>query len=111
MPKIPNFVDLGSIKDPAEFMRHSSIATGNLADTVNGGLEFDNNLNTKTITVEFKTANTDTMVTHNLGRIPKGYLPSKQSANMVVFDGTKSATINVSYLQSSAPGTITLIFH
>lgn len=111
MGKIQNFVDLGSVKELSEFKRHGSIAIGNIADTVNGNLEFDSNLNTKTVTVTFDAANTDTMITHNLGRIPKGYLPSKQSANMVVFDGSKQDTINVSYLRSSAPGTITLIFH
>lgn len=111
MPKVRNFVDLGSVKDPTDFMKHTSIAVGDAVDALNGNLEFDSNLDTKTVTVTFKTANTDLAITHNLGRIPTGYLPSKQSANMVVFDGTKQATTTVSYLQSSAPGTITLIFH
>lgn len=109
--KIKNLVDLGNIKTSDEFIRHGSQAIGNLAKAVNGNLSFDTNLDTKTVTVTFDQANVDVMVTHNLGRIPAGYLPSKQSANMVVFDGTRPETTNVSYLQSSAPGTITLIFH
>jgi hypothetical protein len=111
MAKVRNFVDLGQIKEPQDFMKHGSIAVGDLSDAVNGGLEFDSNLNTKTVTVTFDAANTETAVTHNLGRIPTGYLASKMSANMVVFDGSRAATSNVSYLKASAPGTITLIFH
>lgn len=111
MAKIQNFIDLSNIKDQADFQRHGSIAIGNISDAVNGNLEFDNNLNTKTVTVAFDSANTDIMVTHNLGRIPSGFIQSNASANMNVFLGSKAPTKNVSYLQSSAPGTITLIFH
>jgi hypothetical protein len=111
MPKIQGFVDLGQIKTPDEFIRHGSQAIQSTVDVVNGKLEFDSNLNTKTITVTFAQANTDTPVTHNLGRVPGGYLPGKRSVNCSVFDGTKQDTTTVSYLQCSQPATVTLIFY
>jgi len=111
MAKIRKLSNLTTIKDPQEFMRHGSQAIGAAVDTINGGLEFDSNLNTSSVSVTFTAANTDTMVTHGLGKVPVGYLKSKASANCNIFDGTKSATDTVIYLQSTAPATVTLIFH
>jgi hypothetical protein len=108
--RVKGFTELANL-DPEEFVRHGSQAIGSLADAVNGSLSFDVNMNTKTVTAVFTAANTDLAITHNLGRIPTGYLQSKASANMVIFDGSRVADKNTSYLRSSAPGTITLIFH
>jgi hypothetical protein len=111
MPKVRNIVDLGNVTDIKEYTRHASTLIGDITDAVNGSLEFDHNLNTKTVVVTFTTANVDQMVTHNLGRIPSGFLQSNPDAAAQVFQGSKDSTKTVSYLKASAPVTITLIFH
>jgi hypothetical protein len=111
MARIRKLSNLTSIKDPKEFFRHGSQAIGAAVDTINGGLEFDSNLATSSVSVTFTTANSDTQVAHGLGRPPTGFMTSMPTAACNIFLGTRSADANVIYLQSTAPATVLLIFH
>lgn len=109
MARIKNSIDLSTIKEPVEFMRHGSQAIQAIGDQVNGGLEFGKNIRSDTVTVKFTAANTDTAVNHNLNKNPVHYIIGQKSATCDVFTGTRSATNGTIYLQSTAPATVTLV--
>lgn len=47
------------------------------------------------------TANTEDAVTHNLNRIPVGYLPVKQDKSAILYDGTTANTSTTIYLRTT----------
>ena len=111
MPKIQNVTDLGSIKEPKEFIRHGSRVISNTVDTVNGNLEFDKNLSTKTVVVTFAAANADTAVNTGMTKPISGYLVARKSVDCSIFDGVTPDNGATIYLRSSQPATVTIIFY
>lgn len=111
MPKIQNHTGLSNIKDTGEFVTRGSQAIQEIGDTVNGKLEFDKNLNTQTVSVNFTTANTDVAVSHNLNKVGVNFIQANSSVACNVFKGKKVSTSNTLYLQSTQPATVTLILY
>ena len=109
MPKILRAETLGNIKDADQFMPHASAVIKDTVDTVNGKLEYDKNLATQTVSVNFPDANTTVGVNHNLNKVGVHYQIAKANAGVHVFDGTKSNTDKIIYLQASGPAKVTLI--
>ncbi len=109
MAKILTSVDLSTINEPKEFMRHGSQAIQSIGDSVNGGLEFDKNMKTNTVVVVFASANTDVAVKHKLNKSSVHYLTGKKSVSCDIFTGTRAATTDTIYLQSTQPATVTLV--
>ncbi len=109
MAKITTHPDLSNITDPNEFMARGSGIVKDTVDQVNGGLEFDKNLNTQTVSVVFPTANTDVAVSHNLGRTGVKYFIGGKSVDCSVFDGSRAQTKTTIYLRSTQPATVTVV--
>jgi hypothetical protein len=109
MSKITASADLDKVK-PEEIPRYVSILASDIIAQVNGGLDFATNFNQKTVTATFSSANTDTAIQHNLGRVPVGYFSIGQTAALIVYNGTSPSTSSVIYLRASAAGSATLIF-
>lgn len=109
MGKITNSPNLSNLTDPKEFQRHASIAVGSVVDKINGGLEFDKNFNSQTVSVVFDQANTDVAVAHTLGRTGLKYLKAQSTADCSVYDGSKPATKDTIYLRSTQPATVSLV--
>lgn len=109
MGKIQSRTDLSSLETPEEFQRHGAQAISNMADVVNGQLEFDKNFKSQTVTVTFTSADTDTSVTHSLKKTNVNYMVVKKSANCSVYDGAGKATANRLFLRSSSAATVTLV--
>lgn len=108
--KIQQPGDLGRTTDPQAFIRYGSNVIKDTVSTVNGNLEFDVNLRTKTMTVNFTSANSDTAVTHSLGRTIKSYFPVSKNVSCDIYTGTTTGTSNTIYLRSTvAPATVTLV--
>ena len=69
------------------------------------------------VEVTFAAADTPTRVDTGLGGAPKGYKVVRASAAMHVFDATPTTPLDpvrdrgVTWLQASAPGTVTLYFY
>ena len=110
MPKIQSRTDLTSVR-PEEYQKHSAIAISEMADTMNGGLEFDKNINSQHVTVKFTQANTDTAISHSMGRSGLHYWKAKSSADCSIYDGAKASTNNTIYLRSTAVATVVLILY
>lgn len=102
--RVSNF-DPANISDPVDFQRIVSIVLRDLVLIVNGGLQFSDNFQSKILTVEFTTANTEVRVDHNLSRIPTGYLVLKLSAAAIIYDGSTANTNQNAFLKASAPCT------
>lgn len=111
MAKLRTRTDLTSLKDPAEWQRHGSQAVAEMGDTINGGLEFDKNFASQTVTVNFKTANVDVAVPHTLGKTGVNYLIARKSSNCTVYDGATMPQPNKLWLRSSAPGAVVLVLY
>lgn len=76
----------------------------NLASVVNGNLDLTN-LNGVRTSVLFSTANTNVTITHNLNRVPVGYIVLTKSQAGDVFTGSVAATATQITLQCSTGGT------
>lgn len=87
-----------------------SVIFEQIKKAINNGLTFSDNFDGKISEVSFTTADTNTSVSHGLGRVPSGYLVLNRSANMVVYDGSSAATSSTFYLRSSAQGTCSVLF-
>lgn len=91
--------------DEKEVMRLITIYAEQVAQTINGKLDFASNLNGKALSVTFSSANANVQVSHGLNRVPIGYIVTSLSASMVVYDGTSANTVSTLNLRASAAGT------
>lgn len=87
----------------------------NLATVVNGKIGFGDGTNADNIdgvwaTVTFALANTDTAITHNLGRVPVGYHVVSKSVSADIFNGVAAWTTTQLTLQSSVAGVTVRLF-
>ncbi len=98
-----------NLKTVEELGRFSSIIFADIIRAVNGNLSFEDNINTKRIDVSFTAANTDTLVNHNLGRIPQGYILIKSNAATSIYDGSLESTEQLIYLKASAISEATIL--
>lgn len=101
-----NYSNLSTLDDLKRFL---SVFLDNLTPIVNGNIEFDLNIKTKTVTANFLTANTELEVTHNLGRVPVGYLLAQSNVSTTLFNGVSTNTDSKIYLKSSAIANTTII--
>ena len=83
----------------------------NVADTLNGGIDFHTNFNGSLVNAIFTSTNTDTAVSHNLGRIPTGYIPTSKTAAMHIYTGVAPWTKTVMYLRADVVGTAGLLVY
>lgn len=80
-----------------------------LARTINGNLTFGDGTNPDNISVFYATvtpavANVDFVLTHNLNRVPAGYLAVEKSAACDVYTGSVAPTATQITLRSSVNG-------
>lgn len=99
-------IDKASAEDQPRLL---SVFLDQVKTIINNGLQFVDNFSGKTLTLTFSAANTDTALTHGLGRVPTGYIIIKRSASMVVYDGSAAWTSQLIYLKASATGTVTVL--
>lgn len=85
----------------------------NLVKVLNGNVGFGDGTNPDNIsgvwaTVVFPAPNTDVTVTHNLGRIPVGYIPMTKLAACDVYTGSVAPTTTQLTLRGTVATTVTL---
>lgn len=109
MGQIQSSVSLGNVNDTEEFMRYSSILHSDTSGVINGGLEFDKNLNTQTVDVTFVVANVDVTVPQSLGRVPTGFLVANLSVASIIYLGSQGFDSSNIYLRASVACTCKVI--
>lgn len=108
MSKITESYDFDKVK-PEEMPRYLSKYGEQVARTINGGLDFATNLSGVTVSATFSVANTDVTVTHNLGRIPTGYIVTSITSSMVIYTGSIASTTSTITLRCDGGGVATLL--
>lgn len=108
MPKVTNSTDLTKITDAPTFMRFASALLNSIVSTINGGLQFDQNLQTQSVSVSFGVANTDVSVNHGLNKTGVKYIVTSSNAGCGVYTGVSSATTSTIFLRATAPATVSL---
>lgn len=111
MAQLRGNIDLTNITDTDEYMRWSSQFISDIAGTINGKLEFDNNIWSNTIQAVFTAANTATTFTHKLGKKPNYYVVCRSSVACKIYDagGTTFSTRTAITLYSDVAATVYLI--
>ena len=87
----------------------------NWAFILNGGLSFGNgvladNISGAGVSLNTGAGNVDVTLTHNLQRIPVGYLPMTKSAASDIYTGSVGATKTQITLRGSVGGVTVLLF-
>lgn len=106
MSKLRLLSDLAKVPTLEDFKRYASIAIRDIYDVINGQIEFDLNIQSKTVVFNFTSANTDFTVAHDLAKVPRGYEVTKASAACSIYDGTVPPTENNITLRSNAIATV-----
>lgn len=101
--------NLFNLKTIEELGRFVSIMNNDIIRAINGLLTFQDNFACVTIEASFTAANTETEVTHNLGKVPSGYFVIKSNAASVVYDSGRQNTDKIIYLKASAISNVTMI--
>lgn len=109
MAKLPSNYDLSNINDPTQFMQYSSIMNNDMANAINGGLQFDQNMSTQTVSVVFASADTEVVIPQSLNRVPTGYLIGGLSVASIVYTSTTAWTGATIYLKASMPCTALVV--
>lgn len=109
MANVSNFDT--SNTDQKNFQRYSSKQMQDVVRILNKGILFADNFDGSIVTANFTAANTNLSLTHNLNRIPTGYVALSLSAAMIIYSGTTESSETQITLKSSAVGTaVILIF-
>ncbi len=103
MSKITASPDISQIK-PEDVQRFVDIFCHDVESTINGQLDFATNFNAKLVAHDFATMNDSTAIPHGLGRVPIGYILTRASVALTLYDGTFTNTADTIYLKSTAIG-------
>lgn len=96
---------------PEDMPRFLTLFGEQVSRTLNNGLDFETNFNSKTVSITFSAANTDVIVAHGLGRLPVGYIVVGLSASLTVYDGVGANTTSNLVLRANATGTARLLVY
>ncbi len=110
MSSITASTDMSNVK-PEELAKFVDLFFQAVADTVNGKLDFQTNLNCKLINITFTAANTDASAGHGLGRVPSGYIITSSSVATSVYSGSAASTASNIILRANVPATVGLLVY
>lgn len=104
MSKVTASTDFDRVPEE-DVPRYVSIFCEQVSNILNRNVSFQDNLNGVLVSCSFGSANTDGNFTHNLQRVPTGYINCGSSVAMIVYTGSVAATTGTITLSSSAIGT------
>lgn len=107
--KIKTAVNLSNLTTLEEVNRYYPQSITSIVEAINGNLSFQDNLSTNIQSITFPSASTSVAVTHNLGKLPVGYVVIGKSGNVQIWDGTPAADTQKIYLQASGAVTATVM--
>jgi len=107
--KLDAIQDIGNVKDWEQLKRFSQRIYEQISDILNGGATFGDNMSASIQALTFDAANKESVLKHNLGRVPIGFITISKSVDMNLFNGPTAWSNENIYIQSSAAGTATVI--
>lgn len=111
MAKVVIRPGMSNLKEWEELRRFTSMGFESLVDEVNGRLDFVANIRASgPHTVTFQTSADIMTITHNLGKVPQGFLMIDLNAGEVVYRPISPVwTAQKAYLQASGAVTATVL--
>lgn len=109
MAKVSSLQKVSNIDQWMDARRFVQNTTDDITSIINGKLLLADNVNVVFVQVAFGSANKTYKVTHNLSRIPVGYLLVKSPIAAQIFDGNNRNDSTVLYLQCSQATTVTVM--
>lgn len=103
--------DVTRPKEDADKFRYIQLALQDIIQQLNGNIEITTNLKISIVDTNFASANVNTTINHNLGRVPQGYIEVGKSVSLNVYDGTVNSSTQTITLRSSAVGRAKLLFY
>ncbi len=107
MSKITASTDIQQVK-PEDVQRYVDIFCQDVAKTINGNLDFSTNFNCKVLTASFSSANTDTVISHNLGRVTSNFIVVSKSVSCDIYNSSATSS-SITLKSTVAPATVTLV--
>ena len=112
MSKIQSSGSVANVSTLEDLRRFVQIWLDNATDVVNGKLEFGGvNIIQVTVDYSFAAANTSYAVSHNLGRVPTGYIQAGSNVAVSIYDGTGTNTDKIINLKASAIASVKLFIY
>lgn len=102
--------DLDELEKFEDFKPKCSEVISEIVSTCNGGLEFDKNIMSQTVTVTFpSSANSEIAISHSLNKEISDYIICKKSVACDVYDGVSASTKRTVYLKCSVANAVVKI--
>lgn len=109
MAKLTYTTNVEGTKDVATLADKTAQALQDIQNMMNGKVEFDVNLLSQTVTVNFDAIGVDTAVIHKLNKQITGYIPIMKSGPCDIYIGQGQFTTNRIFLRSTAIASVTLV--
>lgn len=109
MGQIQASTDFATLKTDEDRFRYIKIFCDAVTQQVNGQLEFGANIRSVFVDVTFTAADVTVSVTHNLGRVPSGYIAVSASAALSIYTGSGAWTSSVMFLAANAAGSVKIL--
>lgn len=93
--------NVSNLTDVEQLGRYVQVAFDDIDSVINGGIEFNQNIDAKQIACIFQTANSDAVFAHGLGRIPNGFFVVGLDVASIIYNGAAHNTTDLIYLRSN----------
>jgi hypothetical protein len=107
--KITAIDDISNVADVDQVKRFVTQFQINCKEVVNGNIDFTDNCRTALVSVTFTATNTNTSVSHGLGRVPRGFILVGSSVAMNVYNGSGTTDGTSLSVKADATGTASLL--
>ena len=109
MSKVSQYGDISNVKTLEDLITFAARAIDDLVTTINGKLDFQNNINCQLANVSFTAVNGEVAISHNLKRVPTGFLVYSVSTATVPQTGVTPWTSSAVYLRCQTTGNASVI--
>lgn len=92
-----------------ELPRWLTIFLSQVKNILNNGILPQDNWDGQIVEITFSSANTDTLASTRLRRIPTGYIVLSRSVDLTVYDGAQASSVGNIFLRASAAGTARIL--
>ena len=101
--------NLSNIKDLDMFIKYASQAIKQIQDIIDGGVDFDINIASQTLTVTFSLANTVRIINHKMNRTGLKYFVVDKSVACDIYHTASRDTVSQIALSCTVATTVTII--
>lgn len=101
--------DLGRIRDFESFVKYTAQCVQQLNTIINGNVEFDSNIMSQTVTIDFTAANTFQGISHSLNKVGLRFIVIDKSESCDVYHKSSLDTLSQIFLACTKATTVKVI--